>query len=325
MYTIHKMVRSGQYVCFQGNCKRTYQNVNPFKKHLTTIHSSDINYSNVRDETLNSFCAAVPVVQKPSSVTIEKPVVATKQIKSDEDIFKNLCDVALSCVCDLYSNPCLNRLNAEKITTNVVKYITSIVCDTIKVKVETLITENNQKNLLLLFLSRCASLLDQVDSEYKFLKTMSEMKLYIPPTKKIVDYEMHDIINNGFPIPAPKKIEVIWIPLRNSFKQFFELPDVLNQVLEYQKQIDDEKNSTTMSNFVQGSLWQQYKQIYLDKHVIPYFLYYDDFGVNNQLGSHGRDQSIGGFYILFPTVPPKFQAKLENILLVMLLYSSTLK
>lgn len=87
----------------------------------------------------------------------------------------------------------------------------------------------------------------------------------------------------------------------------------------------EQDSNTKLSNFVQGSLWQEYKQKYIEKTVIPYFLYYDDFGVNNQLGSHGRDQSIAGFYTLFPTIHPKFQSKLENILLVMLLYSSTLK
>lgn len=235
MYKNHKISRSGQFICFQGNCKRIYQNVNPFKKHLITIHSSDNIYSNSVNEAHTNFITTNPIVHETATVRNSKPFTALKESETDEDVYQKLYNAALSSVCDLYSNPGLNRLNAEKITRNCLKLITSVVCNTIKAKAEILITNDYQKNTLLSFISRCASLFDHIDTEYKFLKALSEMKLYVPPIKKIVDYEMHDIINNGFPIPAPKKIEVVWIPLRNSFKQFFELPGVLNTTLDYQK------------------------------------------------------------------------------------------
>lgn len=47
--------------------------------------------------------------------------------------------------------------------------------------------------------------------------------------------------------------------------------------------------------------------------MIPYFIYGDDFEVNNPLGSHAGFQSIFGIYYSFPTCPQKYNSTLNNI------------
>lgn len=79
----------------------------------------------------------------------------------------------------------------------------------------------------------------------------------------------------------PTSITGVRIPLFASFKQFFELPNVLDDVLSYQSQLLlNPKNSC---NFIQGSLWKQKIESDGVKICIPYFLYNDAFEVNDPL------------------------------------------
>lgn len=64
-------------------------------------------------------------------------------------------------------------------------------------------------------------------------------------------------------------------------------------------------------NFVQGSLWKSKVQLYPGKILIPYFIYIDDFELNNPLGTHTKVHSICGIYYSFPSLP-NVNSKLEN-------------
>lgn len=58
---------------------------------------------------------------------------------------------------------------------------------------------------------------------------------------------------------------------------------------------------TTLDNFVQGTLWKQkVSQYNNDKIIIPFFLYMDEFEINNPLGSHSTFQSVSAVYYSFP-------------------------
>lgn len=59
------------------------------------------------------------------------------------------------------------------------------------------------------------------------------------------------------------------------------------------------------------------------KIVFPYFIYIDDFEINNPLGSHATYQSIAAIYYSFPLV--ENNSKLSNIFLSALIKSADLK
>lgn len=69
-----------------------------------------------------------------------------------------------------------------------------------------------------------------------------------------------------------------------------------------------------ISNFSQGSLWKNKLKSFENKLVISFHLYFDDWEPDNALGSHKKLNSIAATYVLFPTLPPHFQSRLENIL-----------
>lgn len=68
----------------------------------------------------------------------------------------------------------------------------------------------------------------------------------------------------------------------------------------YNQLIDYTNKFGSITNFVQGKLWKEKISEYEGKIVFPYFLYVDDFEINNPLGSHASFQSIADFYYSFP-------------------------
>lgn len=78
-----------------------------------------------------------------------------------------------------------------------------------------------------------------------------------------------------------------------------------------------------ISNFVQGKLWKEKVSRYEGKIVLPYFLYVDDFEINNPSGSHATFQSVAAFYYSFPLA--QNNSKLSNIFLAALIKSTYIK
>lgn len=103
------------------------------------------------------------------------------------------------------------------------------------------------------------------------------------------------------------------------FKSFFELPGMYDLCMSYANSFDNDPN---ISNFIQCESWKEIMKGFENKTVIPYFLYHDDFETGNPLGASRGKQSIGGFYINFPTLPPSLASKLENILSIMFINKS---
>lgn len=81
-------------------------------------------------------------------------------------------------------------------------------------------------------------------------------------------------------------------------------------------------NETQIKHFVQGKLWQEKIVPYHGKITIPYFMYIDDFEINNPLGSHASVHSISAVYYSFPLFD---QSKLLNINLAALIMVGDVK
>ena len=77
-----------------------------------------------------------------------------------------------------------------------------------------------------------------------------------------------------------------------------------------------------ISDFIQGKLWKQKLQNYLGKFVIPLFLYFDDFKVNNPLGSHAGIHKLEALYYSLSSLLPEYQSSIENVFLTLLVHAS---
>ena len=106
--------------------------------------------------------------------------------------------------------------------------------------------------------------------------------------------------------------------LKATLKSILELPGLFNEVQKYMADLQKEK--TVISNFTQGNLWKK-KYSNLQQRVLPFFLYYDDFEPGNALGSHARQQELGGMNISLPFLPSHLIAKLSNIFVASIFYT----
>jgi len=85
-------------------------------------------------------------------------------------------------------------------------------------------------------------------------------------------------------ILEPKSVEITLIPLRLIFKQILEHSNVIDVMLNNLKCLKENVDPHIIYSFTQSKLWKD--KIYGCENNILLFLYYDDFQVNNPLGSH---------------------------------------
>jgi len=114
----------------------------------------------------------------------------------------------------------------------------------------------------------------------------------------------------------------ILMPIQFQFKSFFEYDNNLSKTLTHYQYLTNNSDDTILTHFIQGALWKEKISHYHNKIVIPYFLYIDDFEVNNPLSSHSSCHSICAIYYSFPLSD---QSKLSNIFVAALLKSIDIK
>ncbi len=113
------------------------------------------------------------------------------------------------------------------------------------------------------------------------------------------------------------------MPLRFQFKSFFELPKVFELTQSYANEI---LKDTNRSHFINSETWQKkIKSFNSNDTVIPFHLFIDDTQVNNALGSHRSKGLETCTYYSFPTIPPQYSSRLENIFVAQLFSSGATK
>lgn len=143
--------------------------------------------------------------------------------------------------------------------------------------------------------------------------------------RKITETESQTTEAEGQTTETKSKTErdfVTIMPLKYQFKKFFELPNVFELTQKYANEVSQE----TMTHFINGKHWKKKLESYDENDiVIPYHLHTDDVQINNALGSHRVKGLETCTYYSFPTVPPEYNSRLENIFVAQLFPSNANK
>lgn len=214
---------------------------------------------------------------------------------------------------ELYKNKHLNRDGVDEVLKTFNEYITEVVLKNIEYRREKAHKKKKdpiQSMDIILYESR---------NPFKnFLTEKQRFAIYRHECSFLDPIKFTVAISQ-----SQKPITAVHLPLINQLKIFFEIPGLLQEILNYEEKTYKLFNvKGVYSNVLHGQLWQKlYKPLFQDKTVFPLFLFFDDFETGNALGSHSGKQKFGGVYVSLPTLPPHLRAKLKNIFLTTIFHS----
>jgi len=140
-------------------------------------------------------------------------------------------------------------------------------------------------------------------TEYKRESFFGKTKHFIRPSQIIIGTSTDKSRCQNSVSLTIKDRTCCYVPIKKQIQMFFKLPNVLQQILDYQENLEV-NNSESYTNMVQGSLWKSIKSMTTsDKIILPLILYFDDFEIGNPLGSHAGYYKIVCLYYSIPTIP----------------------
>lgn len=305
----HFLTNTDSKTCAFNNCKASFSRFSSLKRHLLQHEPND-----------GEPAPKTAKIQQSSG--IEKILIETNSSDKSQEQYKhidnnsknengflakslelNLLDLASS----LYSKNSFSRKDATSIL-NKFKYI-----------LQSTFNHLQESKLLTLELTNSLQLpLKPYTSEFKFTKSLKEADLFNESEAVILSNEIGEIVSKGNPTLGPKIKCLQIMPIEFQIRKFFELPNVLNTM---EDNLSILKENKLICNLINGEVMQNY--INDADIVFTYNLYFDDFQVNNALGTHTH--SICACYYSFPTLPQFLQSKLDFIFPALFCDSNYLK
>lgn len=244
-------------------------------------------------------------------------------IECSSDISNNINNFILCFLSKVYANHQLPRSFVQELMTDVkqlfadfLTIIKPIINEKLRHKLE-----DNAIDELGHLLDSFLEPFSNFSTEYRRFKVLRECGHIIPIHDYIIGDRIDDKIINGVMVKETVSVRTQFIPMRTTLQKLFSLPGVLSSVKVYMRELEEE--TEILENFIQGQLWRNKVEKYFsNKFVIPLFLYFDDFEVNNPLGSHAGIQKLGALYYSIACFPPQVNSLLQNIFMASLFHSS---
>lgn len=293
--------------CKQGNCRQKFQNIYSFKRHLkkhsqniidnTKLHLNTIDYEKNNTESSETNLVA----------NIEQFSTEPCSAKENNDYLTDLQKSVLNFSLQLHNRVEFTRKDVIEIQDAVTELITKPISKVIGVYFVKKF--NNQSENINDFLNCIADPFREIRTEYKFLKKLRDELLYKTPTTFLISNHLSEVVVKGVPILCPNRVEGCLMDIQFQIKKYFETGTIFSETLENMARL---KNSKYVENVVNGNFW---KTITFESEgiVIPFFIYLDDFGIDDPLGSKSGRHSICGIYYSFPTIPQYQSSSLSNI------------
>lgn len=296
---IHQLSGKNTYKC--TICRQELTELWKYRRHLDICH--------------------VKSISTPQNVAAQTDDEQNEILNFESRIHKS----ALEFVCKLAGNMCIPRNFVFELLDDFKRFFSTMIADGFSEHVKPHVCKEKKVNLNYL-LSIFEDPFKRVDSEYKLDSILHKANLISPLTNVEfvkIDDEWYDSADCDLDVKnATEKESVIVMPLEFQFKKFFELPNVFKMTQNYAKEVS-QKN---LGHFINGEIWKQkLKSFKKEDIVIPYHLHSDEVQINNALGAHRRSGLETCTYYSFPTVPPEYNSRLENIFVAQLFSSNTNK
>ena len=309
------------FKCGENGCIREWSSWNSLRRHLLgsnhnfplwPITTKNVDMQSV--QSINTEIISNINIGEPFSleVTNNKDLLVTPtEFKS---LIRNSCDAF---VAKLYNRSSISRNHIQSIIEDSTLFLTSFI-PLLKEKIISQLNTPNSNNQTI---QDITSMFDAIENpfrhlrnEYQRMEYLTSNGNYVIPVKYCIGKRRVRKTSGRSIVEHVKDVCGYFIPLRQTLQKFFELPDAFTATMHY---INSLKDSDIITNFIQSKLWREKKKSFAnDAIVFPLFVYYDNWEVNNPLGS--QCTSLGGVYYHIPCLPPECISRLENIFLALL-------
>lgn len=291
--------------CVQNRCDQTFNTFYSFRRHLQKVHPVDKSTNTLLQPLIDSCLEMQEENYMPQNESISNELLITK--KTEDVTIENLKMRALSFSLSLYQQNNLPRSLAAEL-----QNLVSDLLSSISTAIEGVLNKIELKEDFKVLLNFCQNPFEEIKTEYRLFKILKELKLYQDPKVFLIRNDISEVVVNGNPTLGPKSANIYIMPLQFIFQKIFQTPKLLDYTLENTKTFLE---GNIYNNFASGELFKSKVQQLQGNLVIPYNIYFDDFQINNPLGSH--TYSICGCYLNFPSMPQYLLSKLEYIFLLL--------
>ncbi|XP_039310574.1 uncharacterized protein LOC120358896 isoform X1 [Solenopsis invicta] len=314
------------FKCGENGCVREWSSWNSLRKHLLgSIHNFSLRPT-IMNNTYEQPTANTKITEKfvihenmnideifsLENAISENLLVTPAQFKS---LVKNCFDAF---VAKLYDSSSIPRNDIQSIIKDTTLFLTSGHISVLQEKVLSQLNALGSNNEIIqditLMFNTVEDPFHHLSTEYKCKEYFKSCGNYIAPIEYCIGKRRVRKNTGSCIVERMKDVCSYFIPLTQTLQKFFELPNAFTAIIHY---INLLRNSDTITNFIQSKLWYDKRKNFEDDAIVfPLFIYYDDWEVNNPLGSHST--CLGGVYYYIPCLPPECVSRLENIFLALL-------
>lgn len=309
----HSLHRNSTYECCENYCNQSFSSLRSFKRHVTKKHQSsnkddnDISYNSSQELNSNGITteSTETITEEIKNGKLEEDQLVYDYEKTKAAILKSIASFLVY----LHNFNNLSRKDVEKIQLNIQEKIMKPILNCFNVLVKYYIEDFSIKTIFSKFSETIEDAFKLCSTNYRFEKWLSENNLISNIMQFTINNEVRLISHCGEATYNDFSTKGCLLPLKFQFKQIFEKENLLEKYLN--KPVPENSSSNNISTFTDGLLWKEKISLSENKICIPYFLYVDDFEINNPLGYH--QQPMTAIYYSFPIM--ENTSKLQNIFL----------
>lgn len=318
----HNLKPNSTYECKEDTCTQYFQNLNSFKRHINRKHIS----KHIPD-TLTILESHEHESNPNNTGDAEDLCVERSGCNSLQNHNLNLDNIAKSFqrswvffLVELHNNNNFTRSNVTAIQNAVISNILQPLSSIIDSCTGS-VTDPTSKSILQNISLLCSNVFEYSGTEYRLKDCLFKNDLICNINEFTIYNDIRLLHHNGETTYNEKLFKGVVLPLKFQFRKYFEKENVFENTINRLNYLSQQSNH--FEHFVQGKLWKAKVSMYANKIVVPYFLYLDDFEINNPLGSHATVQSVCGVYYSFPVL--ENCSKLDNIFVAAFIKSTDLK
>lgn len=298
--------------CIENICKTIDDNVS----NDIILKSTEIEEKNFIEAENSSVFIETNIDSNDNTETLDSRNVV------NFGIFQNLLQESIfEFTSQLHGNYNVPRNCVQKVIEDVQKLFSSQAIDFFeKIVLECLNQSNSNESQLKMIETMFKTLkkpITEFNTEFKRFQNFKRDDKFVLPVDVVIGSEDKVKSKNNKSIIERVNVVHQYFPIGSTLKNFFEMDSVFEEVTKYTEYLQSVESKEIISNFIQGELWKKIASDFPNKKTVPYILYTDDCEVNNPLSVHaGGSGKLCGLYMSLPTLPPKFQAKVNNIFVV---------